>query len=603
MSQEHSDSSLPPRFDVVIGGGGLAGQALARLLRRELPEASVCVIERQRRPLPVAAHKVGESSVELSSHFFSVVLGLDEYLRAKHYLKNGLRFYPGGGHTHALEDRTEIGPPERATVPSFQLDRGRLEQDLRDMNEEAGVHLIEGCVVKDVELVEGDGDHLVRFEAHGGGDPQTVRAGWFVDATGRRGLLRGKLGLTRPSGHLAHAAWWRVPGRVDVADLVPADATAWHQRDPEHIRWYSTVHFMGPGYWLWYIPLAPGDDGQDHTSIGIVVHDELHPFDTVRTRERALAWVEKHEPRCFAQIKDLPMVDFLTLKHYSHATARMFSPQRWSLIGDAGAFHDPFYSPGSDFIALAASFTLEILKARLRGGDVAEVAERFDRLYLQFFDTTCELYRKAAPIYGSPRVLPAKVYWDDFVYWSFVCQYFFRGIFKLPADQHERFELLGHEFAALQFRAQKLLSEWARRVDNTPRPINVVLPVIPSLLASLYLDLMRDMSPDETYAYMRDKLAQAGEILGELALRALAEVGPEQRDELARAVDLPSWPQRPPADRIANEAEVGGKRRRSLPPIVRDMERTLGRVPGEHDAAALEGLVARAYARPEHAAV
>ncbi len=592
----HNERALE-RYDVVIGGGGLAGQSLARQLRRELPEARIAVIERQPRPLPVAAHKVGESSVELASNYFGVVLGLDAYLREHHYLKNGLRFFPGGGCTLPLEQRTEIGPPELAKVPSFQLDRGRLESDLRAMNAADGATLLEGWVVKDVTLAEDGSDHLVHIEASDG-TTRSVGAGWYVDATGRRALLKTKLGLKAPSGHLANAAWWRVKGRVDVADLVPTSEAWWHARDLDHNRWFSTVHFMGTGYWLWYIPLAPGPEGQAHTSIGIVVHDEFHAFDTIRTFERALAWVKDHEPLCWAQIKDLPAEDFLCLKHYSHGSKRCFSADRWSLVGDAGVFADPFYSPGSDFIAISNSFTTELVKARLGGAgpaEMAEMAERFDRFYRNMFAATIEIYRNSGPVLGNPRVLAAKVYWDDFTYWSFICQYFFRRIYKLPAAEHARFEATANAFGTLQRRAQALLGEWARRGPTEPQRVFVKVPTIPSVLANLHLDLAREMSPDEVYASMCEKLEWAEEVLDELVLRALAALGPEEGAALAEKVGLSTWPRRPSAERLAAQEAEGSKRRRSLSPIARDMDRSLGRMDLHPGASPLPGLVERAF--------
>ncbi|HEB51670.1 MAG TPA: FAD-dependent oxidoreductase, partial [bacterium] len=207
-----SESSSSSAQDVVICGGGLAGLLLARHLRRELPELSVTVIDRMARPLPDAAHKVGESSVELGCQYLES-LGLRQYLLDEHLVKLGLRFFPGGGEL-PLHERLEIGPMSEPPVRSYQMDRGKIENDLREMNAADGVSMVEGCKVEDIELATDGGLHRVTYSGAATGE---VRARWLVDATGRQALLRRRMKTTRGSPHKSHASWFRVRGKVDIS--------------------------------------------------------------------------------------------------------------------------------------------------------------------------------------------------------------------------------------------------------------------------------------------------------------------------------------------------------------------------------------------------
>ena len=46
--------------------------------RQEMPQARIAVFERNHFPVPEAAFKVGESTVEVATHYFTRVLGLEE---------------------------------------------------------------------------------------------------------------------------------------------------------------------------------------------------------------------------------------------------------------------------------------------------------------------------------------------------------------------------------------------------------------------------------------------------------------------------------------------------------------------------------------------
>ena len=86
-----------PETDVLILGGGLAGLTLALQLRQREPDLRITVIERRAHPVREAAHKVGESTVEIGAHYFANVLGLRDHLEQEQIRKFGFRFFFSDG--------------------------------------------------------------------------------------------------------------------------------------------------------------------------------------------------------------------------------------------------------------------------------------------------------------------------------------------------------------------------------------------------------------------------------------------------------------------------------------------------------------------------
>ncbi|MGN6512957.1 MAG: NAD(P)/FAD-dependent oxidoreductase [Lysobacteraceae bacterium] len=500
--------------DVVILGGGLAGLTLAIQLRQRDPALAVTVLERRAHPVQEAAFKVGESTVEVGAHYFAEVLGLRAHLQDAHVRKFGFRFFFSEGQ-HAIERCTELGVSELLPTPSWQIDRGRFENFLGGHARTLGVEFREGAVVRGIARGEGDGAHRIEFEQAGA--PHALAARWLVDASGRAGLLKRKLGLAEANDHDVNAAWWRVEGIVDPHDW-SGDAD-WLARCTPPDRWRSTNHLCGPGYWVWMIPLASGAH-----SIGIVADGARHPLDTFNTHGKAMAWLHAHQPALAAAL-DQPrhrLRDFQVLRHFAHGCRQLFSRDRWAITGEAGLFLDPFYSPGSDFIAISNGYIADLVARDRAGEPFAPHAAIYDQLQRSFHDNMLSLYRGQYALFGDAQVMPVKVIWDYTFYWALLAPLYFAG--KLTD-----LNLLGRlraQFAdatALNVAAQALLRDWGARNNAPLRPDGRLLDQYRIDWFKEMNRALRDRLDDEAlYARLCANVARMRWLAAELLARARA---------------------------------------------------------------------------------
>lgn len=436
----------PASIDVCILGAGLAGLTLARQLHQARPDLSITLLEHRRYPVPEAAHKVGESTVEIASHYLAEQLGLKEHLQTRQLPKFGLRLFLRGESpiSDDLSRYDELGPGKVLPIPTWQLDRGRLENHLAATCKDHGATLIDGSTIRGIDV--NPGHHRITWRD--GEGEHALSARYLVDASGRRSLLRSQLNLGRPTHHDNHAVWFRIEGDLDLDQW--SRNPEWLARCHGTPRRLSTNHFTGPGYWVWLIPLASGT-----TSVGVVFDPRWLDIELVNNHDRFMRWLRGEHPVVAGAIEGRAVLDFHVLRQYSQGCTQTLNGDGWMITGDAGPFADPFYSPGSDFIAFANGFITDLISKDAPASRYAECQQHF----FGFFTNTLSIYRGMYGCMGHRDLMTVKTLWDYTYYWAVLSKLFFTGRFTDQTFMREARPLL--------LRASAMNSAIQRRLRTT----------------------------------------------------------------------------------------------------------------------------------------
>jgi hypothetical protein len=204
-----------------------------------------------------------------------------------------------------------------------------------------------------------------------------------VDASGVAAFLARQEGWWRPkTEHPTTAVWSRWKGVKDWDGLELAQAHPCWAKACYGMRGTATNHLMGDGWWAWMIALKGGD-----VSIGVVFDQRLVTWPEGGTlAQRLKDFLMKH-PVGRELMKDAEWTegDVHWRKNLPYYTTT-YAGDGFSLVGDAAAFLDPFYSPGMDWISFTASTTAQLILAQQRGEDIAARLAAHNRAFVTSYE-------------------------------------------------------------------------------------------------------------------------------------------------------------------------------------------------------------------------
>lgn len=181
--------------------------------------------------------------------------------------------------------------------------------------------------------------------------------------------------------------------------------------------------------------------------------------------KKAVAWINKYEPQAAKYVcpNKEDILDFRILKHFAHASNRVYSSDRWAVTGEAGLFLDPFYSPGSDFISLNNTWLSDLILRDHKGEDITVRAQIYEQTHLSWFESWLPIYQDKYKLMGNTQIMVFKIFWDWAIYWSVPCLLFTNHGFtdlKILKELFVAENSLGRKFGRLNKTVQDLFIDW-----------------------------------------------------------------------------------------------------------------------------------------------
>lgn len=353
-------------YDTVVMGGSLAGAATALLLKRRVPAMRILIIEKSEE----FDRKVGESTSEVSACFLTRVLGLTKYLGHHQLSKQGLRMWFSKSPEGNFTDCSEIGPKYQGRLPTFQLDRQKLDQHVLEEAVAAGVELLRPAKIRKFALSPGQNRLELDSEI-----PHTIHAKWLVDASGRVAMIGRKLGLLEPMTEQPTASIWGRFQNVNDWDSMDMKETESSFSDVCRTqRTWATNHLTGLGWWCWIIPLKGGD-----FSVGIVYDKRIFTLPSGPTLgDRLKAHLLTHPIGKMLFENATPVAGDMKACSQLPFRQKYIAADGWFMVGDAAGFMDPMYSPGLDLISYSAMNAVDLIARAFQGEDITDAVAHYN---------------------------------------------------------------------------------------------------------------------------------------------------------------------------------------------------------------------------------